>query len=89
VVARGIEDATGWSSIATQYHFEDVVVTAEAAWNYPPKWGFQMRFAAVFERAVLDFDSRITPSLTLTVGDSPPHSGSRAGNSRRVGRLLP
>ena len=72
VVSQGIEDETGWSSITTQYHFRDLLVSAEAAWNYPPKWGFQMRFAAVFERAVLDFDSRNTPSLTLTVGDSSP-----------------
>ncbi|HRJ71671.1 MAG TPA: Gfo/Idh/MocA family oxidoreductase [Terrimicrobiaceae bacterium] len=72
VFSRGVRDATGWSSITTQYLYEDCAVSAEGGWNYPRNAGFQMRFTAVFEHAVLDFDSRQTPSLTLTAGDGEP-----------------
>lgn len=80
VVSQGLRDETGWSSISTQYHYEGRIVTADGAWNYPANWGFQMRYTAVFERAVLDFDSRSV--LTLAAGESgpvalsmPPHDG--------------
>ena len=80
VVSQGLRDETGWSSISTQYHYEGRIVTADGAWNYPANWGFQMRYTAVFERAVLDFDSRSV--LTLVAGESgpvtlsmPPHDG--------------
>jgi predicted dehydrogenase len=71
VVSQGLRDETGWSSISTQYVYGQRIVTAEGAWNYPQKWGFQMRFHAVFERGVLEFDSRAKETLTLTAGDSP------------------
>lgn len=80
VVSQGLRDKTGWSSIATHYFYDGRIVTAEGAWNYPPNWGFQMRYTAVFECAVLDYDSR--SGLTLTSGDAeptallmPPHDG--------------
>lgn len=80
VVSQGLRDETGWSSIATQYLYDGRIVMAEGAWNYPANWGFQMRFSAVFERAVLDYDSR--SGLTLATGDAaptalpmPPHDG--------------
>jgi predicted dehydrogenase len=72
VVSQGIRDETGWSSISTQYVYNQRIVTAEGAWNYPANWGFQMRFSAVFERGVLDFDSRAQPTLTLAAGDDAP-----------------
>jgi predicted dehydrogenase len=72
VTSRGIQETTGWNSITSQYQYGQLQVTAEGAWNYPKNWGFQMRFSAVFERAVLDFDSRAISSLMLTVGDQPP-----------------
>lgn len=72
VFSRGIRDATGWSSITTQYLYEEIAVSAEGGWNFPKRAGFQMRFTAVFERAVLDFDSRQSPALVLTAGDSEP-----------------
>ena len=80
VVSQGLRDETGWSSIATQYAYDGRIVTAEGAWNYPANWGFQMRFSAVFDRAVLDYDSR--SGITLAAGDGeptalpmPPHDG--------------
>ncbi len=70
VVSRGLRDETGWSSITTQYGYPGRAITAEGAWNYPEKWGFQMRFSAVFERAALDYDSR--DGLMLAVGNAAP-----------------
>jgi len=70
VVSQGLCDETGWSSIATQYAYDGPIVTAEGAWNYPANWGFQMRFSAVFERAVLDYDSR--SGITLASGEAEP-----------------
>ena len=80
VISKGLRDESGWSSIATQYAYDGRIVTAEGAWNYPPEWGFQMRFSAVFERAVLDFDSRSGITLATGNGEStalpiPPHDG--------------
>ena len=80
VFSQGLRDETGWSSISTQYLYDGRIVTADGAWNYPANWGFQMRYTAVFERAVLDFDSR--SALTLAAGKAepivlsmPPHDG--------------
>lgn len=72
VCSQALHDRTGWSSISTQYLYDGRIATAEGAWNYPPNWGFQMRFSAVFESAVLDYDSRANPTLTLAVGDGGP-----------------
>ncbi len=72
VVSQGLRDETGWSSIATQYLYEGRIVTAEGAWNYPANWGFQMRYTAVFEHAILDYDSR--SGVTLAAGDGEPTS---------------
>jgi predicted dehydrogenase len=70
VVSQGLQDQTGWSSIATQYDYAGRIVTASGAWNYPENWGFQMSFTAVFERAVFEYDSRT--GLALTVADAEP-----------------
>jgi predicted dehydrogenase len=58
-----------WSRLFTHYLFDSVAVTAEGAWDLPPKWGFQMAFQAVFENAVVDFDLLASPTLHLTLGD--------------------
>jgi len=56
------------SHIFTHYLFDDVAVTAEGGWDLPSNWGFQMSFQAVFENAVIDFDTNSTPTLHLTLG---------------------
>jgi len=72
VVSQGVCDASGWSSLSTQYIYDACCVTAEGSWNYPTNWGFQMSFSAVFEQAALDFDSR--QGLTLTPSDGAPRA---------------
>jgi predicted dehydrogenase len=66
VASVGTRDRTGWSHLFTTYHFDEVAVTASGGWNYPPQWGFQMGYEAIFEQAVIEFDSRATPSLVIT-----------------------
>jgi predicted dehydrogenase len=57
-----------WTHLFTQYLFDNVAVTAEGGWDLPPQWGFQMAFQAVFENAVIDFDSLSSPTFHLTLG---------------------
>ena len=72
VTSVGTKDVSGWSHLFTTYHFNGLAVTAEGGWNYPAKWGFQMGFEAVFENAVLSFDSRANPTLMITEKSSAP-----------------
>jgi predicted dehydrogenase len=68
VHSMGRGDDGTWSHIFTQYRFADVAVTSEGGWDLPPSWGFQMSFQAVFDDAVVDFDSSSSPTLYLTSG---------------------
>lgn len=56
----------GWDHINTLYHFDDVIVQGEGGWDYPPEWGFQMAFQALFEKGSIEFDSRQNPGLVIT-----------------------
>lgn len=61
-------DQPGPSQIFTQYLYDGVSVTAECGWNYPPNWGFQMAFQAVFDDGAVEYDSGADPTLTVTIG---------------------
>ena len=61
-------DGHGPSHILTTYDYPGVAVAAEGGWNYPPKWGFQMAFQAVFENGAVEYDSGASPTLTVTLG---------------------
>jgi predicted dehydrogenase len=65
----GCREDGAWCHIFTQFLFDDIAVTAEGGWDLPAQWGFQMSFQAIFENAVVDFDSLASPSLHLTLGD--------------------
>lgn len=66
VSSRATFDASGPSHIFTDYAFDGVVVHAEGGWNYPDTWGFNMAFQAVYEDAVIDYDSGQSPTLRIT-----------------------
>jgi predicted dehydrogenase len=68
VSSVGTKDPSGWSHIFTRYHYKNLVVTAEGGWNYPPNWGFQMAFQAVFERGAVEYDCGASPTMTVTLG---------------------
>lgn len=86
VTARAAKDNHGLSHIFTSYEYPRVVVTAEGGWNYPPKWGFQMAFQAVFENGAVEYDSGASPTLTATLGRGAkaplPFRQPSAGSSR-------
>jgi predicted dehydrogenase len=86
VTSVGTRDATGWSHLFTTYRFDELAVTSEGGWNYPAQWGFQMGFEAVFERAVIEFDSRANPTLMITEGEGPrrpfPFKGPAIADSK-------
>lgn len=66
VMSRGTTDWGGMTHIFTDYGFGGPVVRAEGGWNYPAQWGFRMAYQAIFEKGVLDYDSRGAQTLWLT-----------------------
>ncbi|MSU70438.1 MAG: Gfo/Idh/MocA family oxidoreductase [Opitutaceae bacterium] len=74
VTSVGTKEGAGWAHLFTTYHFDGIAVTAEGGWNYPPRWGFQMAFQAVFERGVVEFDNRAEPPLAITWQDGSKRS---------------
>lgn len=78
-------DERGPSHIFTHYDYEDIIVHAEGGWNYPSKWGFEMAFQAVFEKAAIEFDSTASPTLSVTMDDGMrtalPYEQSQSGKS--------
>jgi predicted dehydrogenase len=95
VTSVGTKDPTGWSHLFTTYHFDGVAVTAEGGWNYPPEWGFQMGFEAIFENAVIEFNSRVSPTLMITGKKGPrkpmpftsPKAGKTSGTKGNISSL--
>ncbi len=58
-----------YTHLFTHYYYDQIAVTAQGGWDYPAQWGFQMAFQAVFEHAVVEMDSLISPSLHITLQD--------------------
>ncbi len=99
VTSVGTSDDSGWSHVFTTYHYKNVAVTAEGGWNYPPKFGFNMSYEALFEDAVLEFDYTRSPTLRLTAGNKAPReiavkeptvtsAGAVTGNISSLGGYL-
>ena len=72
--SRVTEDFSGPAHIFTLMDYGDLTVTTEGGWNYPEKWGFQMSFQAIYEYAVLDYDSQNDKGLMICEGDQEPRS---------------
>ncbi|MEZ5275053.1 MAG: Gfo/Idh/MocA family oxidoreductase [Opitutaceae bacterium] len=71
VVSQGTCDHGGWSHIFTRYDFPDgPEVRVEGGWNYPPKWGFQMAFQAIFENGAMEYDSNTVPTTRVTLAEA-------------------
>jgi len=96
VTSTGTKDEYGWSQIRTIYHYKDKSVTADGGWNSPRKWDFKMAFQAVFEKAILEYDCRQSPTLLITSEGKPTmpyplevpfigNSGSGLGNISSLG----
>ncbi|MEM9159129.1 MAG: Gfo/Idh/MocA family oxidoreductase, partial [Verrucomicrobiota bacterium] len=57
VESRVTEDYSGPVHVFSLMKCGETHVSLEGGWNYPKGWGFQMSFQAIFEKAVLDYDS--------------------------------
>ena len=77
--SRVTEDFSGPVHIFTLMEFDSLTVSTEGGWNYPPQWGFQMAFQAVYQNAALDFDSSNSKGLVVTEGNSAPRRMEVAG----------
>jgi predicted dehydrogenase len=66
VSATGVQDHGGWSHLHTLLHYEQAVsVSLEAGWDAPDAQPFAAWFRAVFERGLVEYDSRRRPSLLV------------------------
>ena len=72
VESRVTEDYSGPVHIFSLMTFPGFVVSLEGGWNYPSSWGFQMAFQAIYEHAVLDYDSRNGQGLTICESNGEP-----------------
>ncbi len=66
VSSRGVQEASGWNWIATDYHYGETAVRAEGGWNLPASWAFEMSYRAVFEGGVIDYNSSRDVSVQLS-----------------------
>lgn len=72
VTSKVTRDFSGPVHVFSLMEYDSVTVSSEGGWNYPKNWGFQMAFHAVYDNAVLDFDSSNGKGLTICEGDAPP-----------------
>ena len=70
--SRVTEDFSGPAHIFSLFHYDGLTVSTEGGWNYPANWGFQMSFQALYEHAVLDYDSSNGKGLTICQGENEP-----------------
>lgn len=74
VTSRVTEDFSGPVHIFSLLDYDGTLVSTEGGWNYPANWGFQMSFQALYDKAVLDFDSSNGKGLILTEGENQPQA---------------
>ncbi|MCX8082145.1 MAG: Gfo/Idh/MocA family oxidoreductase [bacterium] len=66
IYSRTINRERPYAHIYTTFTFDnDLIITAEAGWDYPSNFPFEMSYLAKFEKAVVEFNSRNTPSLVV------------------------
>ncbi|MDD3726513.1 MAG: Gfo/Idh/MocA family oxidoreductase [Candidatus Ratteibacteria bacterium] len=66
IYSKSINKERPYSHVYTTFTFDnDIIITAEGGWDYPANFPFEMSYLAKFEKAVVEFNSRNTPSLTV------------------------
>lgn len=75
VSSHGDRTSGGANHILTAYRYAGApLVTAEGGWAMTPSLGFQMAFTLVLEKAVVCFDSKRSPTLTVYPETGEPFS---------------
>jgi len=72
IESRVTEDHSGPVHIFSLMDYRGTTVSLEGGWGYPKHWGFQMTFQAIYEGAVLDFDSSNGKGLMICENDASP-----------------
>jgi len=67
-------DQSGPAHIFSLLNYGHCAVSIEGGWNYPEKWGFQMSFQAIYEKAVLDYDSNNEKGLMICQTGKKPEA---------------
>ena len=57
----------------TQYLYDGIAVSAEGNANMQPGYPFTMSYTAVFEKAVVEYSNRHSPTLAVYTGGAPEH----------------
>jgi predicted dehydrogenase len=70
--SRVTDDYSGPVHVFNLLDYDGLIVSTEGGWNYPAKWGFQMAFQAIYENAILDYDSSNGKGLLICKGDEEP-----------------
>ena len=66
VHSSGVKNSEGnLIHIVTQYHYDNILVTAEGGWTMMPSFGFQMSFNIAMEKATLVYDLTRKPTFRL------------------------
>ncbi len=74
IESKVTRDFSGPVHVFSLMEYDGLIVSSEGGWNYPKKWGFQMAFQAVYENAVLDFDSSNGKGLMICEGETEPRA---------------
>ena len=70
VFSRTVETEIGHSHVWSIFEYPGVVAVAEGGWDFAANFPFRMAFVAVFERGVVEFDSRGERTLAVYDGES-------------------
>ncbi len=87
VFSQGVNDATGWRQIVSQYLYDDgPAVYAEGTWYDAEQYGFCMTFVAAFEKGTLDYNSSRQASLLFypQKGDALEPEMPKAPETKKV-----
>ncbi len=62
----GTKEGGVYSHINTAFEFPDgLKATAEGGWNFTPNYPFMMAYTAIFEKAIVELNTRYTPSMVV------------------------
>lgn len=74
------------------FNWPGIVASAEAGWDTPPSMPFMMSYQAIFEKGMIDFDTRLSPAFSIYRGELVEHpeferitAGEAGGNISELG----
>ncbi|HDN97871.1 MAG: hypothetical protein DRP67_02000 [Candidatus Omnitrophota bacterium] len=66
IYSKGEKKGNTFVHISTIFEFPDgLIATCEGGWDFPPNYPFVMSYIAKFEKAVVEFNSRNSPTVVV------------------------